>query len=716
MTSTSHFPVGSETGDQRFRIGVDIGGTFTDGTLVDSVTGEVTTSKVLSTPSNPASGFISAVQKLLSVDSVDPAAIEHVVHATTVATNAIIEGKTAKTAFVTTEGFRDMLEIARQIRPSLYDLQFEKPAPLVPRQLCFEVPERLNAKGEVVTPLDESALAQLVEQIAESEIEAVAVCLLHSYRNPDHERRVGETIAAKLPNVIISLSSDVVPEFREYLRASTTVINSSVAPIVSTYLSSISDQLVAENVTSELLVMQSSGGVYPAKAASENPVFMVESGPAAGAVAAASLGSSLGYPNVISFDMGGTTAKASLIRNGQPNITKDYSVGGAAQSGTGAFGGASGYPIRTPVVDLVEIGAGGGSIAWVDSGGALRVGPHSAGADPGPVCYGLGGRQPTITDANLVLGRLDPDYFAGGEMKLDREAAYAAIRTHCAEPLGLSVEGAAHGIVEIANTAMVNALRLVSVQRGHDPRDFMLIGFGGAGPAHTVRLAEQAGIPKVLIPLGPGTASALGLLVTDVRMEGSATLIARADQVDLAKISSEFERLESLGREAHHQAASASGEPEFERAVEMRYWGQSFELSVPVPKRDSIDQHWMDELTESFHEAHETAYGFRANDEPVELVNLRLTTVGKIARPKMRKLANFDSDPSSSIKGFRQVYFASETGDRGMIDSTVYDRSLLPAGAVFTGPAIVEEPDCTTVIHPEWKVTVDQFGNLSIEH
>tara|TARA_Y100001934_G_C12369657_1_gene785567 strand:+ start:468 stop:2618 length:2151 start_codon:yes stop_codon:yes gene_type:complete len=716
LTSTSHFPVGSETGDQRFRIGVDIGGTFTDGTLVDSVTGEVTTSKVLSTPSNPASGFISAVQKLLSVDSVDPAAIEHVVHATTVATNAIIEGKTAKTAFVTTEGFRDMLEIARQIRPSLYDLQFEKPAPLVPRQLCFEVPERLNAKGEVVTPLDESALAQLVEQIAESEIEAVAVCLLHSYRNPDHERRVGETIAAKLPKVIISLSSDVVPEFREYLRASTTVINSSVAPIVSTYLSSISDQLVAENVTSELLVMQSSGGVYPAKAASENPVFMVESGPAAGAVAAASLGSSLGYPNVISFDMGGTTAKASLIRNGQPNITKDYSVGGAAQSGTGAFGGASGYPIRTPVVDLVEIGAGGGSIAWVDSGGALRVGPHSAGADPGPVCYGLGGRQPTITDANLVLGRLDPDYFAGGEMKLDREAAYAAIRTHCAEPLGLSVEGAAHGIVEIANTAMVNALRLVSVQRGHDPRDFMLIGFGGAGPAHTVRLAEQAGIPKVLIPLGPGTASALGLLVTDVRMEGSATLIARADQVDLAKISSEFERLESLGREAHHQAASASGEPEFERAVEMRYWGQSFELSVPVPKRDSIDQHWMDELTESFHEAHETAYGFRANDEPVELVNLRLTTVGKIARPKMRKLANVDSDPSSSIKGFRQVYFASETGDRGMIDSTVYDRSLLPAGAVFTGPAIVEEPDCTTVIHPEWKVTVDQFGNLSIEH
>ncbi|MBC8453400.1 MAG: hydantoinase/oxoprolinase family protein, partial [Chloroflexi bacterium] len=615
--------------DGRYRIGVDIGGTFTDGTLVDSVTGQVTTSKVLSTPSDPASAFISAVQKLLALnDSVAPEAVEHVVHATTVATNAIIEGKTAKTAFVTTEGFRDMLEIARQIRPSLYDLQFEKPAPLVPRQLCFEVPERLDAKGNVVTPLDETALARVVDQIAESDVEAVAVCLLHSYRNPDHEQRIGKAIAAKLPNVIISLSSDVVPEFREYLRASTTVINSAVAPIVSTYLASITEKLHAASITCELLVMQSNGGVYPAEAASENPVFMVESGPAAGAVAAASLGTALGYPNVISFDMGGTTAKASLIRDGQPNITKDYSVGGAAQSGTGAFGGASGYPIRTPVVDLVEIGAGGGSIAWVDSGGALRVGPHSAGADPGPVSYGLGGTEPTITDANLVLGRLDPAYFAGGEMSLDLDAAREAIRKQCAEPLGLSIEETANGIVEIANTAMVNALRLVSVQRGHDPRDFMLVGFGGAGPAHAVRLAEQAGIPRVLIPLGPGTASALGLLVTDVRMEGSATLIIRADEIEPSRISNEFERLEKAGREAHRIAASASGDPVFERAIEMRYWGQSFELSVPAPANGTIDRVWLDDITESFHDAHETAYGFRANDEPVELVNLRLTTIG----------------------------------------------------------------------------------------
>jgi N-methylhydantoinase A len=414
--------------------------------------------------------------------------------------------------------------------------------------------------------------------------------------------------------------------------------------------------------------------------------------------------------------MGGTTAKASLIRGGQPNITKDYNVGGSAQAGAGAFGGASGYPIRTPVVDLVEIGAGGGSIAWGDSGGALRVGPQSAGADPGPVCYNLGGTEPTITDANLVLGRLDPNYFAGGDMTLNLELAREAIRTQCADPLGLSVEEAAHGIVEIANTAMVNALRLVSVQRGHDPRDFMLVAFGGAGPAHAVRLAEQAGIPRVLIPLGPGTASALGLLVTDVRMEGSATLIVRATEIELSLISSEFDRLQAAGREAHRVATSASGDPIFERAVEMRYWGQSFELSIPAPASSVINDAWMNELTESFHKAHETAYGFRANDEPVELVNLRLTTIGKIARPEMRKLDNTGSDASVASKGKRPVYFSENTGEKGISETTVYDRSKLPAGAVFSGPAIIEEPDCTTVIHPAWTATVDEYGNLGIEH
>ena len=487
--------------DKKFRIGVDIGGTFTDGTLIDTETGDVTTSKVLTTPDDPSLGFISAVRKLLGPDSsgATPELIDHVVHATTVATNAIIEAKTAPTAFVTTAGFRDMLEIARQIRPSLYDLQFEKPPPLVPRRLCFEVPERLGAKGEVITPLDEAGTRDVARIIAATGIESVAVCLLHSYRNPAHEQIVGRILEEEIPGVSVSLSSAIVPEFREYFRASTTVINAGVRPIVGSYLTTIEKRLADDGLDCDLLVMQSNGGVYSSAAAIEKPVFMVESGPAAGSVAAAAIGTALGHPDVISFDMGGTTAKASLIRNGRPTVTKDYTVGAAAQSGVGAFGGASGYPVRTPVVDLVEVGAGGGSIGWVDSGGALRVGPHSAGASPGPACYSNGGEEPTITDANLVLGRLDPGYFAGGEIQLDRDRAVRAIEEHCAQKLGLNVEETAHGIIEIATTAMVNALRLVSVQRGHDPRDFMLVGFGGAGPAHAVRIAEEVGVNHALM-------------------------------------------------------------------------------------------------------------------------------------------------------------------------------------------------------------------------
>ncbi|MDP7612855.1 MAG: hydantoinase/oxoprolinase family protein [Dehalococcoidia bacterium] len=696
-----------------FRIGVDVGGTFTDGTLVDSSTGTVITSKVLSTPSDPSIGFIEAVNKLLGMEgSPSPQDIEHVVHATTVATNAIIEGKTAKTAFITTEGFRDMLEIARQIRPSLYDLQFEKPKPLVQRQLCFEVPERLDAKGSIIKPLDDEAVKNVVDQIAKLDVEAVAVCLLHSYRNSDHENRVGKILKSKLPNLAISLSSNVVPEFREYFRASTTVINSAVAPLVGKYLTSITRKLKESGIRGDLLVMQSSGGVYSVESAVSSPVFMVESGPAAGAVAAANLGSSLGFPNIISLDMGGTTAKASLVQNGRLNVTKDYSVGDMSKTGSGAFGGASGYPIRTPVVDLVEIGAGGGSIAWVDSGGALRVGPHSAGADPGPVCYGGGGIQPTITDANLVLGRLDPQYFAGGEIILDLDRARAAIDKYCAKPLGLSIEGAGFGIIEIANTAMVNALRLVSVQRGHDPRDFMLIAFGGAGPAHAVRLAEQAGIPRVLIPLAPGTASALGLLATDVRMERSSSLIVRSDSIDLSVIADEFKRLEGEGIKAHKSAASSSAPPFFERAVEMRYWGQSFELNLPTPKEKTVNDVWLNKLIESFHKAHEKTYGFRADNELIEIVNLRVTTVGKITRPRMKELEKKGGDVSIALKGTREVYF-DEQG--GMLETPVYNRESLNAGMIFSGPGIIEESDSTTVIPPGWMAEVDNFGNLTLK-
>ena len=699
--------------DVKFRIGVDIGGTFTDATLVNSKTGETFTSKVISTPSDPSVGFINALKKLLDDKHIDPDKLDYVFLATTVATNAIIEGKSASTAFVTTKGFRDMLEIARQIRPSLYDLQFEKPPPLIPRQLCFEVEERVNAKGEIIKTLDGKSIDKIINSLSKTNIDAVAICLLHSYRNPKHEKQLDRAIKSKLPNLTVSISSEVVPEFREYLRASTTVINSSISPIVNTYIKSIKRKLIDNKIKAELFVMQSNGGVYGAEAAVKSPVHMVESGPAAGAVASAVFGGILGYPNLISFDMGGTTAKVTLIRDGKPSITKDYSVGSSAKTGAGAFGGSSGYPIRTPVIDLVEIGAGGGSIAWIDSGGALRVGPESSGADPGPVCYGLGGKFPTITDANLILGRLDPNYFANGEIKLNFKEAEHSIYKYCAKPLGISTERAAYGIIEIANNAMVNALRIVSIQRGHDPREFVLVGFGGAGPAHVASLAEQVGIPKVLIPISPGTASALGLLVTDVRMDLSKTLIIRSDQIELSLIKKELNSLKNQGKSLYSSNTSNILDLIFEYSVDMRYWGQSFELNIPAPETSKIDTNWLNQLLESFHKTHEISYGFRVDNDPIEIVNLRLTTIRKISQPKIKKLLKQKIDSSYAMKGIRPVYFGSNNEK----DQTpVYNRKNLSPKTTFNGPAIIEEPDSTTVIPPKWNVNVDDFGNLILEN
>ena len=532
--------------NEHYRLGVDVGGTFTDAILLNESTGEVRTGKLPSTPSDPSDGFLRVVRRMLEEGEVPPETVRYVVHGTTVATNAIIEGNLSKTAFITTDGFKDLLEIQTGIRPALYDLQFEKLKPLVPRYLSFGVPERLDFRGDVLMPLDEDATRRVAEQLRDEGVESVAVCLLHSYINPDHERRIGEILHDVLPGALRSLSSDVAPEFREYFRASTTVINAAIRPIVSRYLDSIQSRVRGSGVLGELLVMQSGGGVLTFDAAIERPVFMVESGPAAGVIAASNLGKTLGHDNVISFDMGGTTAKVGLIEDGIPRVTKEYEVGGtAATTEHGSRG--SGYPIRTPVIDLVEIGAGGGSIAWIDSGGILRVGPHSAGADPGPICYGQGGTEPTITDANLVLGRISSEYFLGGEMRLDAEAARRAIEEKCADPLGMGVDEVALGIVEIANNAMVGALRRVSIQRGYDPRDFLLVAFGGAGPVHANRLAAELEMPTVLVPTSPGTTSAMGLLVTDIKHDYSMALIQRVDRVDPQEVGTHFQRMRSDG-------------------------------------------------------------------------------------------------------------------------------------------------------------------------
>ena len=691
----------------QYRLGVDVGGTFTDAILLDESTGQVRTGKVPSTPSDPSDGFLRVVDRMLGRSDVTPDAVRYLVHGTTVATNAIIEGNLARTAFIATEGFRDLLEIQTGIRPVLYDLQFEKLRPLVPRRLCFGVPERLDFRGDVLVPLDEDAVRQVARQLGDESVESVAVCLLHSYVNPDHEKRIGDILRQTLPSVPVSLSSEVAPEFREYFRASTTVINAAIRPVVSRYLENIQDRVRGSGVSGELLVMQSSGGVLTFDAAIERPVFMVESGPAAGVIAASYTGNSLGHENVISFDMGGTTAKAGLIEDGTPRVTKDYEVGGtAAATEHGARG--SGYPIRTPVIDLVEIGAGGGSIAWIDSGGILRVGPQSAGAHPGPVCYGHGGTEPTITDANLVLGRLSPDYFLGGEMALDVEGARRAIGEKCADPLGMGVMEVALGIVEIANSAMVGALRQVSVQRGHDPRDFLLVAFGGAGPVHANRLAAELEIPTVLVPPSPGTTSAMGLLVTDIKHDYSVALIQRVDRLDFQVASESFQRMSADGEAALSREGMAPNEMGFLHQADMRYVGQSYELTVPLSDGE-LAPAGLAGIVDRFHMEHERAYGFRADGEPVEFVALRLSAIGGISRPRTREISSRGRELATAFKTIRSVYFAES---EGFADCRVYDRYKLPPDAEIRGPAIVEEVDSTTVIHPGYRALVDRSGNL----
>lgn len=692
-----------------YRLGIDIGGTFTDATLINETTGTIHLAKVASTPADPAIGFLAATQRILREQGVTPADVTFVVHGATVATNAIIEGKVARTGFVTTAGFRDLLEIARQIRPSLYDLQFEKPKPLVPRYLCFGVPERLGAQGQTLLPLDEAAVRHVGAQLQREGVEAVAVCLLHAHANPVHEQRVYTILTEALPTVPISLSSAVAPEFREYTRASTTVINACIQPVVARYLARIEDNLRAEGITAELLLMQSSGGVFTFAEARRKPVFMVESGPAAGVIAATYVGESLGYKEIISFDMGGTTAKAGLIQDGTPKVTKEYEVGVAAHAGVGAQRG-KGYPIRTPVIDLVEIGAGGGSIAWVDAGGILRVGPQSAGAAPGPVCYGKGGTEPTVTDANLVLGRLNPDYFLGGEIRLDVAAAQQAIQERCATPLGMAVTAAAHGIVEIANAAMVNALRLVSVQRGYDPRDFVLVGFGGAGPVHANRLAAEIEIPTVIIPPAPGVTSALGLLVTDLQHEYSTTMIVQVSRLDPPAVEQAYQAMTAQGRTTLVREGIAEAAMRFTRQVDLRYVGQSYELTVSLPDQPLVES-VLAEVLATFHRTHDRAYGFSAPSEPVEFVNLRLLAVGQIVKPRLRTWSAATSPVRQAQKASRPVYFA-EAG--GYTDCPIYDRYQLAAGHHLCGPAIVEEVDATTVLLPGYGAQVDRFGHLVI--
>jgi N-methylhydantoinase A len=663
--------------------------------------------KVLTTPEDPARGFMAALERGLAECGAGGRDVAAVVHATTVATNAIIEGKIARVGMLVTRGFRDILEIGRQIRSRLYDVHLQKPAPLVPRRWSLEVGERLDAEGRVLEPLDAGEVRAAVRRLRAEGVEAVVICFLHSYLNPAHERAAAAIVREEMPEAWLSVSSEVCPEYREYLRGSTAAVNAAVMPIVSRYVDALESRLAALGATAPFYVMQSNGGVMTSASAKERPVYMVESGPAAGVIAAGAVAAPYNYPNVLSFDMGGTTAKVGLIQDGRLRLSTEMEVGAQAVTPLGE-GRGGGYPVRTPVIDLVEVGAGGGSEAWIDAGGALRVGPRSAGARPGPACYGLGGATPTITDANLALGRLDPSFFLGGEMALDADAARRAIAERVAAPLALDPLAAASGIVEIANAHMIGAMRLVSVQRGYDPRDFVLVAFGGAGPLHANALARELGIPTVLVPPSPGIASAVGMLVTDIRHEFVATRRLRLDGLAPVVLEALFADFVREGEARLTRDGVPLADRRMLRSADLRYHGQSFELPVTVPA-GPLSAADVERLREQFHAMHERAYGYAAPDDPVELVNVRLAAVGVTPKPRRAPLPEGGPAATPALKGRRDIWFA-EAG--GFCPTLVLDRGKLLRGNVIDGPAIIEEHDASTLVHPGWTAAVDEHGNL----
>jgi N-methylhydantoinase A len=688
---------------RKYQLGIDIGGTFTDAVLTDD-RGEVWTFKVPSTPSNPGVGFIDAVDAARREVPFDASDLERLIHATTVATNALIEGKIARVGLVVTAGFRDLLEIARQIRPDLFDLLRDKPPPLVPRERVVEVTERIGPRGEVLTPLDESTVVAAGTALRDSGVDAVVVCLLHSYLAPEHERRVGWLLRDRLPGVDVSLSSQIWPEFREYFRASTAIVNVAVRPAVRRYLETIEASLEERALGRDFYVMQSSGGVMSARVAKELPVQLIESGPAAGLIAAADLGRREGWPNLVSFDIGGTTAKVGLILGGTPRLSNEYEVGAMAAD-SGSRSKASGYPIRTPVLDLVEIGAGGGSLAWIDTGGALRVGPRSAGAEPGPACYDKGGTLPTLTDANAVLGRIDPDGFLGGRMRLDVAAAALAIDEHCARPLGVTVRQAAQGIVDVANASMVRALRLVTVQRGHDPRDFVLVAFGGAGPLHAGALAAELGFQRVVVPPHPGVLSARGLLLADISHLASTTRVAPLAGLSGSDIAAGFA---PVAEQARDQLSSQGIPPErirLSHVLDVRFRGQSYELPIDVddPAHDDV----VELVDKRFRRAHEQAYGYAAADEEIELVNWKVSATAKMPRANPTPVTAPTPTPTPARE--RAVRYVDAAGT-----ISTHHRDDLRAGQPVHGPAVVTEMDATTFVPPTFLATVDVSGNLHL--
>ena len=670
------------------RIGIDVGGTFTDVVLVDDSSGRIHFAKTSTTPGDLAAGVLAGLDTILAIAGASLDEVAYLAHGTTIGTNALIEKTGARTGLIATDGFIDVLEIGRCQRPAegMYDLSVDMPPPLVPRDLRRPVRERVNSEGVVLTPLDEASAAEAVAALGAAQVEAVAVSLLWSFRHPEHERRIGQILAERLPGVPVSLSVDVAPEFREFERTSTTVLNAYLQPVTARYLEALEARLAERwGRAPDVRIMQASGGSMTMAEARDRAVNMVNSGPAGGVIAAELVGRLTGIEQLIGIDMGGTSFDISLVVRGQRSVSAERSF--------------AGYPVRIPVIDIDTIGAGGGSIAWLDAGGALNVGPRSAGARPGPACYARGGEVPTVTDANLVLGRLNPDYFLGGEMRLDAAAARRAIAQHVAGPMGLSVEDAAAGIVRIVNATMAKGIAVNSIERGHDVREFALVAFGGAGALHACDLADDLEVRRVVVPTLCGNLSALGLLVADARHDFVRTYARLASEVTRQELLAEFEALEQPARARLRADGFAEAEIETLWTVDARYEGQSYEINVPTGHDLDLER-----LLASFHDLHQRLYAYSSPEEVVQLVNLRLTAIGRV--PPLRLAA--EKRPSGSASGRRAVYFAGH----GFLEAAIWDRAQV---AELRGPAIVEEAIAATIVPPGWSGRADEYGNLILE-
>ncbi|MDF0596850.1 hydantoinase/oxoprolinase family protein [Psychromarinibacter halotolerans] len=684
------------SGGHTLRVGADTGGTFTDITFFDPATQKLTVWKVSSTTGDPSEAIATGIREGLEHYGRDAGEIGYVGHGTTVATNALITGQFARTAMATTKGFRDVIEIRRQMRPDLYDLQQVKPAPLIPRDMRFELDERVDFDGSVRQPLDPEAVRALAREMKAQDVEAVAVGFLFSYLFPGHEAEAKRILAEELPDVFISTSSEVAAEYREYERFSTTVINAALGPVMQGYLNRLRPRLRELGIAEDPHLTQSNGGVISATEAATYPVRTVLSGPAAGVMGAREIAVAAGMPDVITFDMGGTSSDVAMISGGRPQLATDTEV--------------HGHPLKVPMLDIHAVGAGGGSISAVDSGGHLKVGPRSAGAVPGPVCYGKGNTEPTVTDANVVLQVLNPTHLLAGRLEIDRDASVAAVQ-RLADRLGLGVMETAQGIISVATANMAKAIRVISVERGHDPRDYALMAFGGAGPLHAARLARELDMPRILIPRNPGILCSMGLLLTDLKSYFSLGRMTPLDADRIDSISADFATLDAEADAWFKREDIAPDARETARTLDLRYEGQAFELSVDCPE-GPVTPDLLAEVRRRFEDAHRQVYGYASPDEPVHIIAIRLVATGKVDNARLVTSDPATTPVSDAQTGTRDVWLP-ETG--AFTPCPLYDRDLLGPDHVIDGPAIVEQMDTTVFLLPGQRATVDSYLNLVIE-